>query len=269
MSNINDIKNRLVSERPLIHCITNPISINQCANTVLAVGGRPVMIEHPLEVEEVTRTAGALLVNLGNITDARISSSRIAAAAAREAGIPVVLDAVGAACSKLRRELALEIIAKDKPAVIKGNYSEVYALFREGYRASGVDADAALSMEEAEASAVRLARDTGCVVMASGKTDIVTDGDTLYHINNGTPRLGSVTGTGCMLGALCAAYASVSPAIDAAVLSCATLGICGELAEGAKGPGSFMVALMDALGTAGAAEIERYMKVEVKKVEEA
>ena len=144
MRPIPDIRGAVRERSSLIHCITNPISINQCANAILAVGGRPIMAEHPREVSEITATAGALMLNLGNITDVRMEAMRLSARTAAEHGTPILLDAVGVACSKLRRDYACGLMEGVTPAVIKGNYSEINALYQESYRASGVDADAAL-----------------------------------------------------------------------------------------------------------------------------
>ena len=215
---------------PLIHCITNPISINQCANAILAVGGRPIMAEHPREVAEITATAGALMLNLGNITDVRMDAMRLSAQTAGERGIPILLDAVGVACSRLRRDYACGLLEGVTPAVIKGNYSEINALYHESYRASGVDADAALNELAMEKVAAALARACHTVVLASGKVDIVTDGTRLIRVRNGTPQLSCVTGTGWMLGALTAAYLSAASGLDAAVTACVLLGVCGQLA---------------------------------------
>ena len=118
---IRDIRKTLRDRQPLIHCITNPISINQCANAILAVGGRPMMAEHPQEVAEITRTAQSLMLNLGNITDARMESILISAETAQEAGIPFLLDAVGIACSTLRRDYVNRLLNTAIPTVIKGN----------------------------------------------------------------------------------------------------------------------------------------------------
>ena len=205
MRPIPDIRGAVRERSSLIHCITNPISINQCANAILAVGGRPIMAEHPREVSEITATAGALMLNLGNITDVRMEAMRLSTRTAAEHGTPILLDAVGVACSKLRRDYACGLMEGVTPAVIKGNYSEINALYQESYRASGVDADAAL------------ARTRRTVVLASGKVDIVTDGTRLIRVRNGTPQLSCVTGTGCMLGALTAAYLSAASGLDAAV----------------------------------------------------
>lgn len=262
MRKLNEICGALREKRPLIHCITNPISINQCANAILAAGARPIMAEHPAEVREITETADALMLNLGSITDARMQSMEISLRAAKEKGIPVVLDAVGTACSGLRREFAARLLETAAPAIIKGNYSEIYALHRAAYRASGVDADSALTEEEVREAAGGLARRYNTTVLASAKTDIVTDGIRCLLIRNGTPQLASVTGTGCMLGALCGAYLTVCPGMEAAAAACAVLGACGQIAETPKGCGTFMANLLDALSTAAGAQLEKLMDME-------
>lgn len=247
MKPIPDLLAAVRAHRPLIHCITNPISIHQCANALLAAGARPIMAEHPKEVQEITETADALLLNLGNITDVRMDSMRISAETAKERHIPAVLDAVGVACSALRLEYAFDLLQAALPAVLKGNYSEIYALCHADYRSTGVDSDRDLTVSAMDRAAAELARRYHTVVLTSGKADIVTDGVRLVHIHNGTPRLSEITGTGCMLGALTAAYLSAGSPLDVAVVACEVLGICGQLAEPAPGSGSFQVALLDAL----------------------
>ncbi len=284
---INIIRNRVKETKPLIHCITNPISINQCANAILAVGARPMMAEHPKEVQEITESADALLLNLGNITDVRMKSMLIAAKAAKQKGIPIVLDAVGVACSALRRGFAAELLKLVTPTVIKGNYSEINALFYVAYRSVGVDADAALEPDSVSRTAVALAKTKQTVILASGETDIITDGKCLVYGHNGTPQLTTVTGTGCMLGALCATYLSGAgrancvqeiklaqdakrsevKATDAAITACAVLGICGELAKTEAGSGNFMMRLMDALSTLRDTELEAYLRTEEREIE--
>ena len=247
--------------QPLIHCITNPISINQCANAILAVGGRPIMAEHPMEVAEITCTAKALMLNLGNITDARMESIRIGAKTATENGIPILLDAVGVACSQLRRAYIHELLSKVTPTVIKGNYSEIHALYQDSYRSSGVDAED-LDISAVSNAAVALARERNTIILASGKVDIVTDGKQMIHIHNGTPQLSTITGTGCMLGALCATYLSAIPQLDAAITAGAVLGLSGEMARTDRGSGTFFVNLMDALSTLTAENISKNIKME-------
>jgi hydroxyethylthiazole kinase len=192
---LSAVLSRIRQKQPLIHCITNPISINQCANAILAVGGRPMMAEHPLEVAEITQTAQSLLLNLGNITDIRMEAIRVSGQTAAETGIPIVLDAVGIACSRLRRDFLRELLSTVTPTVIKGNYSEIYALYQDGYRATGVDADPTLEITAMDRCAVTLSREKSTMILASGKVDILTDGMRLVHIRNGTAQLSSVTGT--------------------------------------------------------------------------
>ncbi len=253
---IQDLKNETAAvyekardSGKLIHCITNPIAVTRSADAVLALGCRPIMAEHPAEAAEITRTADALLLNLGNITDARIASIRISAETAALNGIPFVIDAVGAACSELRRKLAEEVVGSFHPAVVKGNYSEITALCDKNYRSSGVDTDKSLGTDETAQSAVSYAEKHSCVVMASGNTDIITDGKRLVYMNNGTRMLSRITGTGCMLGALTAVMLTAGEPFTASAAACAVLGIAGELVSPGCGSGSFFTGLMDNLFT--------------------
>ena len=265
---IHNIRKTVKQTQPLIHCITNPISINQCANGILAIGARPMMAEHPKEVSEITRTAQALMLNLGNITDARMESMLRSAQTAKDENIPFLLDAVGIACSTLRREYVKNLLNTAIPTVIKGNYSEIQALYQDSYRSSGVDADSSLDIYTIDHAAISLARSLGTVILASGKVDIVTDGKRLYHIRNGAPLLSQITGTGCLQGALCASYLSAKPGIEAVITGSSVLGICGELARTDRGTGTFLCSLMDKLSMLTDTEIEENLKVEEITIEE-
>ena len=262
MQPISEIRAAVKKNAPLIHCITNPISINQCANTVLSAGARPMMAEHPEEAAVMTSGAGAVMLNMGNLTDVRKQSMLISARSAKQNGIPFLLDACGAACLPTRRQYALDLIGTSLPSVIKGNYSEITALADGGYTSSGVDADKALTPQAVTRTAMELAAKLGTVILASGETDIVTDAKTTLFVRNGTPQLGTVTGTGCMQGALCAAYLSEANGFDAAVTACAVFGICGQLAQTDKGSGSFMVNLLDALSTVTDEQINEFSKIQ-------
>ncbi len=258
---INEIRQRVREKQPLIHCITNPISIRDCANAILAVGARPMMAEHPLEAEKVTRSAGAVLLNLGSLTDARMASMRISAAAAKASGIPFVLDLCGAACLDNRRHYAASLMERAMPSVVKGNYSEIKAMYDAAYHSSGVDAQTDLEATEMDTICAALAERWHTVVLASGKADIITDGETMLHCNNGTPQLACVTGTGCMQGALCAAFLSAADGLSAAAAACGMLGVCGEVAQTPKGSGSFGVGLMDALSAISDEELEQRLRL--------
>jgi len=265
---IHDIRKTVNQTQPLIHCITNPISINQCANAILSVGARPMMAEHPKEVSEITQTAQALMLNLGNITDARMKSMLISAKTAKEQNVPFLLDVVGIACSTLRREYANDLLNTAMPTVIKGNYSEIQALFRDSYHSSGVDADSRLDIRTIDHAAISLACSHKTVILASGKVDVVTDGNRLCHIHNGIPQLSQITGTGCLQGALCATYLSAKPSLDAVITGCVVLGISGELAQTDRGTGTFLCNLMDSLSTLTDADLKEKMKLEEISIEE-
>ncbi len=247
IKNLKAVFDIALNSGKLIHCITNPISINQCANGILALGCKPIMVEHPKEAAEVTATAAALLLNLGNITDARRKSIQISAKTAYKNSIPTVLDAVGIACSEFRRKLALKIIRKYTPAVIKGNYSEIYALYCKTYKSRGVDADGLLNEETVTKAAVEMAEKFSCTVLASGKTDVVTDGRRCVYIKNGTEMLSRITGTGCLLGAVTAVMLIGKEPFYGSAAACGIMGISGEISEHSLGNGSFQVGLMDAI----------------------
>jgi len=261
MTNKNDM-----NTKPLIHCITNPISINQCANAILAVGAKPIMAEHPKEVAEITRNADALMLNIGNITDARMASIPVSLREATKKNIPVVLDVVGFACSSLRKAFVKNLLKEATPTVIKGNYSEIFAMYNDKYRSSGVDADILLSAEDAQKAAIYLSKKFKTIILVTGKKDIVTDGKRIVYINNGTNQLSSVTGTGCMLGALCASYLALDNCLDSVIYACALLGISGELSQEALGNATFMQKLMDTLTVITKADIQKHIKTEEKNL---
>ena len=221
--------------KPLIHCITNPISMMQCANAILGLGARPIMAEHPLEVSEITASADALLLNLGNISDSRMEAMESSFACAVKKNIPVVIDAVGVACSELRRKFIHKLLEKkgeDTFLVIKGNYSEIMALYDENYRSEGVDAKAGISTDEILNASRELSDKYSAVILASGRADVVVQGKRTLFVENGCPELSGITGTGCMLGAICATLLAEKRDMETVADACAVLGIAGEMAAG-------------------------------------
>lgn len=259
---ICDIRERVKKQKPLIHCITNPISINQCANIILSVGAKPIMAEHPGEVQEITDTADVLMLNTGNITDVRMESMMLSFKVAKEKSIPVILDAVGVACSKLRREYVFNLLEISMPSLIKGNYSEIVALYDEKYSFRGIDSEGSMKIQYVAQRAKELAKKYGTVILATGEQDIITDGKRVVYVKNGIPELASVTGTGCMLGALCSAFMISESPMDATISACICFGICGELSKTEKGNGSFMVNLLDNISTLKGEEISKYISME-------
>ena len=232
----------------LIHCITNPISMNQCANAILSLGARPIMADHPDEVTEITGTASSLLLNLGNITDARITSMRLSLKEANRTGIPVTLDAVGVACSSLRKTLAKLLMTFGRFTVIKGNYSEIMALYDDTYKAAGVDAKDGIDIEHIKTAALELSKANNAIVVATGKTDLIASAGEITAVEGGVPQMSQVTGTGCMLGAIIATYLSERNDAQNVIEACRFFKRCGEKAQTDKGNGTFMVNLMDAIG---------------------
>ena len=250
INNLLEIKQSIKFNRPLIHCITNPISINDCANIVLAVGAKPIMAEHPLEVSEITAVSKSLAVNLGNITDTRMKSMLISGKTAFENKIPQVIDLVGVGCSKLRLDYAKKFISECHPSVIKGNMSEIKAICGIKSNAKGIDVGASdivteQNFHESIEMLSRFSLQTGSVIAVTGVVDVITDGTYTYLIKNGCEMLSMVTGTGCMLTALIANYISSGNILDGTVLAIALMGICGELSQYAKGTGSFRTELID------------------------
>lgn len=240
------------AKSPLIHSITSPIAVNDCANAVLALGAKPIMAEHPLEVAKIARMADALTVSLANITDARAQSILIAGH--EKSG---VIDLVGINCSELRMEIARTFIRDCHPSVIKGNASEIRAIVGADFDACGIDVGKkdAVSKNQPD-SIARMANlmkpyaaRTGAVILSTGEVDLIAapDGQTVYSIENGTPNLAKVTGTGCMLTCILGVYLSVTDPLSAALLSAVTLGIAGETADASCGLGTYRVGLIDAL----------------------
>ncbi|GAA0743023.1 hydroxyethylthiazole kinase [Clostridium oceanicum] len=250
ISKLLEIKESVKSKKPLIHCITNPISINDCANIVLSVGGKPIMAQHPLEVSEITSKSSGLGVNLGNITDTRMESMLISGKIAYENNIPQVIDLVGVGCSTLRLQYAKKYILKCHPTVIKGNMSEIKAICGIKNDSKGIDVgEKDIVTEENFDENIEMIKkfsiETGAVIAVTGVVDIITDGTYTYLIKNGCEMLSMITGTGCMLTSLIATYISSLDILQGTVLAVALMGICGELSKNAKGTGSFRCDLLD------------------------
>ncbi|KGM97839.1 hydroxyethylthiazole kinase [Clostridium novyi A str. 4552] len=244
------IKQDVKFKNPLIHCITNPISINDCANVVLVTGAKPIMAEHPLEVAEITSISSALAVNLGNITDARMESMLISGKVALENKIPQVIDLVGVACSKLRLNYAKKFISECTPNVIKGNMSEIKAIYGVKNNSKGIDVGLKdiinkNNIEENVKILKSLAKQTKAIVVATGVVDIITDGEDTYLIKNGCEMLSMITGTGCMLNTLIGSFISSKDILKGAILGTVLMGICGELSENDMGTGTFKTRLLD------------------------
>ena len=238
---------RIRGGNPLVHNITNYVVMNFTANTLLAMGASPVMAHAPNEVEEMVSLARALVINIGTLSDPWIEAMLLAGRKANAKGLPIVFDPVGSGATSLRTATTRRIVRELKLAIIRGNASEILSIGSSGTVTKGVDS--LHDVDQVAEMAKATARQTGAVVAVTGKVDLITDGTRVIRCRNGHALMGRVTGTGCAATATIAAFAAVTPdAIDAAAAGLAFFGLAGEMAAAtAQSPGSFMIALIDAL----------------------
>jgi hydroxyethylthiazole kinase len=238
----------LRAQKPLVHQITNYVVMNETANATLALGALPVMAHAPQEVEEMAAAAGALVLNIGTLSDHWIEAMLAAGAAANRAGVPVVLDPVGAGATRYRSETADRLLDVLEIAVVRGNAAEIATLAGREAEIRGVEAVGA-SGSAAELAAAA-ARQLGCVVAVTGPVDHVSDGERTHAVANGHELLAAVSGTGCMATAVTGCFLAVRPEalLEAATEALVAFGVAGEdAAAEARGPGTFHAALYDAL----------------------
>jgi len=257
----NDVQ-RIRKEAPLVHNITNYVVMNTTANALLAIGASPVMAHAAEEVEDMVRLAKALVINIGTLSAPWIAAMLKAASAARQRGLPIVLDPVGAGATRYRTETACQILKETPPAIVRGNASEIRALFYTESETKGVDsrhaADAAVE------AAHGLSKKYACVVSVSGAVDLIFSGDRLVRVANGHPMMPRVTGLGCTASALTGAFAAVNPSLyEAAAHAMAVMGIAGEMAaEQSPGPASFQMHFLDALYRLSEEDIRSRLRIE-------
>jgi len=241
----------IIKERkPLVHHITNFVTINDCANMTLAIGASPIMAYDEAEVEEVVSMASSLVLNIGTLSSDSIKSMILAGKKANELNIPVILDPVGVGATRLRTRAIEEILDNVKISVIKGNMSEIKSIAGLKVSIRGVDSTA--DSEDGGEVAKELASKLECIVAITGEKDIISDGKKIIYINNGHEILSKLTGTGCMTASLIASYCGVtSDYLTATLGGILSMGIGGELAfESLKpneGIGSYKVNLFDSI----------------------
>ncbi|WP_390625197.1 hydroxyethylthiazole kinase [Falsirhodobacter algicola] len=250
---------RMRAAAPLVQNITNFVAMNVMANAMLAIGASPAMVHAEDEAAEFVPLAAALSINIGT-PDARWAEAMCAAAAAaRAAGRPWVLDPVAVGATRFRRDLGARLLAQ-APTVIRGNASEILALA--GGTQAGRGADAADSVAAAEGAARDLARRSGAVVAVTGPVDFVTDGARAARVANGHPMMPRVTALGCALTGVVAAFVAEADAFDATLAAIACYGIAGEMAGAtAAGPGSFQVAFLDTLAALDPDEVRARARI--------
>jgi hydroxyethylthiazole kinase len=259
---------------PLIHNITNYVTVNDVANILLACGGSPIMADSPDEAEDIQTICGGLNINIGTLNSATIPAMFLAGKKANELGHPAVLDPVGAGASRLRTETALRLLREVKFTAVRGNISEIKSLAVGAGTTKGVDADAADRVtEENLPVSVRFVKEVaaglGCVAAVTGAIDLVSDGKRCFVIRNGRPEMSGITGTGCQLSALTAAYITANPdrPLEAAAAAVCLMGLAGETGWGRMLPGdgnsTYRNRIIDAVCNMTADDLEAGARYEI------
>lgn len=271
---IDKILDCVHQKQPLIHCITNYVTVNDVANMLLACGGSPIMADDIGEAAEITEICQGLVINIGTLNARTVDSMIAAGKRANVLGHPVVLDPVGAGASKLRTDTTFRLLEEVKFSVIRGNISEIKTVYKGSGSTKGVDADVSDAVTEENLSeSILFAKDlsfkTGAIIVITGAIDIVANQEKAYIIRNGHPLMSKITGTGCMLTAVIGGYIAANPEnhLDAAACAVCAMGLSGEIAyEKLKniqgGTSSYRTFLIDTMSQLDAFTLEEGMKIE-------
>ena len=263
------------AKTPLVHNITNYVTVNDVANVLLAAGGSPIMSDDADDVEDITSICGGLSINIGTLNKNTIPSMFLAGRKANELGHIVLLDPVGAGASRLRTDTANRLMREVRFDAVRGNISEIKTLCTGSGTTKGVDADVADKVSEenldsAVAFAKAFAEKTGAVIAITGAIDIVADGKKAYCIRNGHPMMSSITGTGCQLSAMTAAYVTANPEhpLEAAAAAVCAMGLAGEIAHvrlsAQDGNSTYRNYIIDAIYNMTPEQLEEGAKYEVR-----
>lgn len=263
LNHIDETLKNIREKNALTHCITNSVTINDCANAVLAIGGSPFMAEDADELQEVVTIADVLVINIGKLSKNQIESMHISSKTANETNTPIILDPVGVGVTELRNKTTMDLIEKYNITAIRGNISEIKAIAKlsgvldESNTAKGVDvnADDIITEENLQANGElisTLSRKLNTVILASGPIDILTDGQTTVAIDNGDDMMPLITGSGCMLSSIVGSCIGGSNPFDGTLVAILAMNIAGEKArakveERDEGTGSFRAYLIDYL----------------------
>jgi hydroxyethylthiazole kinase len=269
---IIELLNNVKEKNPLVHHITNYVTVNDCANITLAIGGSPVMAEDINEVRDMVSIASSLVINIGTLNSSSVQSMLVAGKIANKLNIPVILDPVGAGATNYRTDTAKRIIGEVKLAVIRGNLSEIKTLYGIEAKTKGVDASDIVyenvnARSEVKEMARELANKLKTIVAITGAEDIITDGKTLYSVENGHKIMAKVTGTGCMCTSLIGCYLGAGDNnLLATLAGIVSMGIAGEIAyEGLDknngGTGTLKVKILDAIYNLSQTEIIERSKI--------
>lgn len=254
----------IVNKAPLVHNITNNVVTNFTANGLLSLGASPVMAYAREEVGDMAKIAGALVLNIGTLSKETVEAMLIAAASAKENGVPVIFDPVGAGATAFRTEAARRIIREANITVVRGNAAEIAnTLGEENWTIKGVDAGD--DGGDVVSLAKKAANVWGCVVAITGKTDVITDGNRIWTVHNGHQLLTKITGAGCLLTAVIGAFCSqADDHLEGAVAAVAYYGVAAEIAAdkaGENGPGSFQVEFLNQLANTSDEAIDQHCRI--------
>lgn len=241
--NLSEYLSRVRQQAPVIHAISNYVTANDVANLLLACGASPIMADDPEESAYITALAAGLVLNLGTLSRRRVPAMIASGETAARLGRPVLLDPVGAGASPMRTDTARMLLQRLPATALRCNASELRALLSGTHTHRGVDADGqdrqkAGGLSEQIVFVKGAARQLGCLVAVTGETDLVSDGDICFVIRNGRPEMSRVTGTGCQLSALCAAFLAADPdrSVYALAAAVCAMGLAGEIAWGHMTP---------------------------------
>jgi hydroxyethylthiazole kinase len=254
---------KLRLEKPVVHHLTNWVTIYDCASVVKLLGASPVMAHAREEVGQMAQIASSLVLNIGTLTVDFVEAMKLAAKSANKKGIPVVLDVCGAGATRLRDEKSFELLDMARIDIIKGNSSEIARVAGCAVRTKGVDA---LQVDkDLLRLAKRLARQRECTVVITGKEDIVTNGEKSYLVKNGHPLMTDIVGTGCMATSIIGAFAAIEKdLVYAAASGLVCFEVAAELAaKNSSGAGQFKERLFDALYNLKQESIDRMQRVEI------
>ena len=263
------------AKTPLVHNITNYVTVNDVANVLLAAGGSPIMSDDADDVEDITSICSGLNINIGTLNKNTIPSMFLAGRKANELGHIVLLDPVGAGASRLRTDTANRLMREVRFDAVRGNISEIKTLCTGSGTTKGVDADAVDAVTEANLDdGVQLvkafAAQTGCIIAVTGAIDLVSDGERCWCIRNGRPEMSRITGTGCQLSALTTAFLVANPGhkLEAAAAAVCTMGLAGEIAWANVQPGdgnsTYRCRIIDAIFNMTGDALEKGAKYELR-----
>jgi hydroxyethylthiazole kinase len=268
--NFNNFFENIRAKTPLIHHITNYVTVNDCANVTLAIGASPIMTSNVDEIEDILKISSSLVVNIGTMD--KIDAFRFAPKVANELNKPVILDPVGAGASKKRNELLEHMLKYSKFTVIKGNLSEIMSISGIATNTKGVDVsdeDKNAKIDEVVQIAINTAKKYDTIIAITGKEDIVADKNNAYIIKNGVDFLSKITGTGCMNASLIGSFIGANQdKLLSTVIAISTMGIAGEIAYSKTkniGSASFRIALIDEISTMTKEKFEKFKKIQILK----